>query len=163
MRHHVIRLLARILPSLVYADELTESARRLLARMGVAFVALLIGIGAVGLLATSNWRGVVGVLAGAFLAWSVSLVVWTVSSYRTKREEIQTDLRRIAEIDLLHARLNHLAARLKAPTIDISAELDAVLQAREERLAHFTGLDEFREPAPKSGHDFWDSEALGSH
>lgn len=153
------RLLLYVLPSsLFYADRLTLSARRLIARSAVAAGALVLGLVAVGLFNASNWREI---LAGALLAWSVSLIVWAVSSYRAGREGVQTDLRRVAEFDLLHARLNHLAARLEAPTIALSGGVEDVLQAREERLAHFAGVDEFRGKVSESGSVFWDAQALG--
>ncbi len=64
---------------------------------------------AVGLLSSSRW---IDVLAGALLAWSVSLLVWALSSYKGDRAATDTELRRLAELDLLHHRLNCAAANL---------------------------------------------------
>ena len=110
---------------------------------------------AVGLLDRSNWSEV---LSGAGFAWSVSVVIWAVASFNQGRDETQTDLRRVAEIDLLHHRLNQAAPALGIPRLDLEAEIEFVLGARMERLAHYAGLDEFRpqDPPPTAeAYDFW--------
>jgi len=142
-----------------YADQLTVSAKRSLARVGVGLLGLLAGVGALGLLRYASWQDV---LAGALLAWGVSMIAWAAATYRSARQDIHAELRRTAEIDLLHARLNHLAAQVGARSLVIDHELEHVLGARIERLAHFAGLDEFRgEYTTSAAQDFWDATALG--
>lgn len=135
-----------------YANRLTTSARRLLLRLGVGLAGAVVLGAAVGLLDRGNWMDV---LAGAGFAWSVSLVIWAVASYRRGRDETQIDLRRVAEIDLLHHRLNQAAPKLGIPRLDLEAQIEDVLAARMERLAHYAGLDEFRVNPSSSGYDFW--------
>lgn len=155
------RLLVLLLPdSFFYADDqLTVSAKRLLLRLGVAAGALCVFAGAVGLLDATNWRDVA---AGALLAWAVSIIIWALTSYRSGREDIRGSLTALAERDLLHARLNHLAARCGAPLVDlVDGQLFDVIAVREERHAHFSGLDEFRSEANERGWDWWDNTAMG--
>jgi hypothetical protein len=92
-------------------------------------------------IAGADWRGVLG---GAFLAWSVSILVWAASTYRVGRSDMEAEIRRVAEVDVLHDRLNAIASRVGAPELDIDFELEHALQERAERLAHFASLDEFR-------------------
>jgi hypothetical protein len=148
-------------PGFVYADQLTVSAKRLIVRTGVGAVGVIVGVSAAGLLNTTNWKDV---LAGALLAWGVSVIVWASSSYRRGADEIRNDLRHSAELDLLHARLNQISARLDVRQISLDRELEEILGARTERLAHFSGLDEFREEALTiaDGYVFWDETALGN-
>lgn len=141
-----------------YADHLTSSARRLLARLGVALLGLAVACVAIGLLDNGNWTDVV---AGALFAWATSVIVWAVSSYRARTEETTRELRHVSELDLLHGRLNHIADKLGLPLLNLQGEADAVLRAREERLAHFAGLDEYRQIGPQPGATWWDSVALG--
>ncbi len=50
--------------------------------------------------------------------------------------------------------------RVGAPTIHLDSELETALEAREERLAHYTGLEDFRgDTVTDDG--FWDEDALG--
>jgi hypothetical protein len=126
---------------IVYGDRLTLSARRLLVRVAAGLLVILGGLSTAGLVRAANWHDI---LAGALLAWGVSIIVWAVSSNRRRYEETLAELRRTAEVDLLHGRLNQIAMRLGAPTLIIDHELEDAIQARTERLAHFTGLDEFR-------------------
>ena len=151
-----IRLLPR--GSLYGDDQLTLSAQLFLGRLLVGLASLIGGAVALWLLDDTSWRDVV---AGALLAWAVSSVVWAVNSYQRKREVVEVDLRRVAEFDLLHARLNQLATRLNAPTIGLSAQVEGIILAREERLAHLSGIEEFRPDAPREGYLFWDAEAMG--
>jgi len=111
-----------------------------------------------GLLSRDNWPDVI---AGALFAWAVSLIAWAVNSYRDKTEDLSRELRRMAELDLLHARLNHVSAHLGLPVVDLQSEIEAVLAAREERLAHFAGVDEFRPSGSQPGAQWWDETALG--
>jgi hypothetical protein len=135
-------LLLRLLPSrFFYADEMTWSAERLLKRIAVGCGTLLTAGIAVLLLGPQSWSDV---LAGAMLAWSSSILVWAVSSYRRDSVEMLSELRRDAEIDVLHQRLNEIAAKVGASEIDIDTELGQMIAARTERLAHFARLDEFR-------------------
>lgn len=157
-----LRLLRLLLPArFIYADDnLTFSARRLLARLAVAVLAVIVAALGLALLDDTSWREV---LAGALLAWSVSLGVWAVASYRSGTDAVSAEVRRSAERDLLHARLNHLADRLGAPLVDIGGGgLDDTLRAREERIAHLAGLDELRpEDANARGYEFWNDVSLG--
>lgn len=143
-----------------YADHLTVSARRLLVRLVAALAALVFGLIGLGLVRSENWREVLG---GALLAWGVSIVVWAISSYRRHIDIVTTDLRRTAEVDLLHARLNQIAKRLGAPRLILDYQLEHAIGARMERLAHFGGLDEFRlgTHTSEEGYSFWDQDALG--
>lgn len=151
-------VLKRLPSGFVYGDfQMTTSARLFFSRAGVGLVAFLAGVIGLWLLDDTTWRDV---MAGALLAWSVSAVLWATGSYHRRRDEIQVDLRRVAEIDLLHARLNHLADRLEVPTIGLSWQLEEVIQAREERLAHMRGFEEFRGEALGDGYPFWDAIAL---
>lgn len=150
-----------ILPkSLFHGDRVTVSARRMLSRVAIGILALGGGLLAAGLLEATSWREV---LAGALLAWSVSIVVWAIASYRRGDESTMSELRRTAEVDLLHGRLNQIACRVGAPLLIVDHELEHAIGARMERLAHFAGLDEFRERAHtnEEGHSFWTNEAHG--
>jgi len=142
-----------------YVDHLTASAQRLFTRLGLAVVGILVAAVAVGLLNSANWSEV---FAGALFAWSTSLIVWAVSSYRAKTEETSLELRHMAELDLLHSRLNHVADKIGLPMLDLSGEIQDVLSFRVERLAHLSGLDEFRPKGPQPETDWWDPVALGS-
>lgn len=154
-------LLLLLLPGkFFYADHLTSSARRLIARVAVAGGGVVAASVGLGLLSSDNWPDV---LAGALFAWATSVIVWAVNSYRTGTDEVGRELRRMAELDLVHARFNHLARRLDAPLLDLQGEIESVLAAREERLAHFAGLNEFRVPGTQAGTEWWDSDALGFH
>lgn len=136
------RFLLLALPSrFFYADQLTWSAERLLKRIFLGSVSLLLGGTAVLLLGPRSWSDV---LAGAMLAWSSSVVVWAVSSYRRGSDEMRAELRREAAIDVLHLRLNEIATKVGAREIDIDSELEQLIAYRTERLAHFSRLDEFR-------------------
>ncbi len=159
MNRPMLWLGVRLLPrDAIYADYLTTSGRRLVARLCVGIVGLVGFAIAVGLLSSRSW---IDVLAGAVLAWSVSLLVWALSSYKRDRAATETELRRVAELDLLHHRLNTAAAKLDIPELDLSWEIDAVLAARMERLAHFAGLDEFRPEASVEGYEFWSKTRHG--
>lgn len=125
--------------------------------MGV--LGILVGLTALVLVNANSWREV---LAGAVIAWGTAIVLWARASYRRAADAITTDLRRVAEVDLLHARLNQIAHHLGLPTLDLSCELEHVTIAREERLAHYAGLDEFRPHVHGgSGYAFWDPVAMG--
>lgn len=154
-----MKFLSLILPSkFFYGDHLTSSARRLIWRLSIGVLGLALAGVASGLLNGDNWPDV---LAGALFAWSATITAWAVNSYRTTTGQVGSELRRMAELDLLHARLNHISHRLEVPLVDLQSEIEAVLRAREERLAHFAGLDEFRPSGPLAGSDWWDSTALG--
>lgn len=154
-----MRLLSLVLPGkFFYGDRMTSSARRLMTRIAVALAGLLVAAAGFGLLSGNNWPDV---LSGALFAWATSVIAWAVNSYRTSTDSTGRELRRMAELDLLHGRLNHLAKRLDAPLIDLQAEIESVLVAREERLAHFAGLDEFRPSGAQPGAGWWDADALG--
>lgn len=155
----MLRIAVRLLPGdAVYADHLTISGRRLVARLCIGGVGVVAFAIAIGLLSSKNW---IDVLAGVLLAWSVSLLLWAVSSYKGHWEATETDLRRFAELDLLHHRLNTAAAKLDIPELDLNWEIEAVIAARMERLAHFAGLDEFRPEAAASGYEFWGKTGHG--
>lgn len=155
-----MKIVHSVLPSkFSYGDRLTSSARRLLIRLGIGLVGILSAGLTFGLLDHDNWRDV---LSGALFAWATSMIAWAVNSYRTRTDEIDRELRRTAELDLLHSRLNHLAHMLDLPTIDLQGQIESVLSARQERLAHFAGLDEFRPTGHQPGAEWWDSVALGT-
>jgi len=98
-------------------DRLTYGANRLLVRLIAAVLFFVLGAVALGLLDQTNWREV---LAGALLAWSVSGALWAVASYKVGNETTAESVRRIAEHDLLHGRLNHLADRVGAPLVNLN-------------------------------------------
>lgn len=145
-----------------WADHrLTYSAKRLLVRLGAAMLFFLLGALAVGLLDRTNWREV---LAGAFCAWSVSGVIWAVMSYRGDNANTAESVRRIAERDLLHARLNHLADPLGAPLLNLNeGDLNGAVAVRAQRHAHLSGLEEFGDAGyeTEGGRNFWDNTACG--
>lgn len=142
-----------------YADRFTASAKLLFTRLAVALIGVIVAAVGVGLVNSGNWNDV---FAGALFAWSTSVVVWAVSSYRAKTEETSVELRHMAELDLLHSRLNHVANKIGLPLLDLSGEIDVVLSSREERIAHFARLDEFRPTGAQAETEWWDSVALGS-
>ena len=150
----------RIVPkNLVYVDELTTTGRRYVRSLVLATVAFLVGAVGLSLLEDTSWREV---LAGALLAWGVSLIVWARVSYQRQREDLRAELTRVTEVDLLHARLNRIDHALGLIPIDLDQKLQAVIDARMERLAHFGGVEEFRSaPFDSSGDLFWDEVALG--
>lgn len=154
----IVRLLPR---KWTYGDRLTALTKRLLWRAALGGLGITVGLTALVLVNATNWREV---LAGALLAWGTAMVAWATGTHRRERAAIETDLRRGAEVDLLHARLNHIAHHLGLPTINL-AEMDLVTVVRKERLAHWAGLDEFRPdlqdlPA-EAGHAFSDTIAQG--
>lgn len=155
------RLLKLLLPpSFFFADDrLTVSAKRLIARLSVAGLAFGGLAAALGLLDSTNWRDVA---SGALIAWAASAAVWTVTSYKSGRDDISASLVGLAERDLLHARLNQLAHQCGAPLINlVDGQLQDVLAVREERHAHLSGLEEFRSPASDRGWSWWDNLAVG--
>lgn len=153
------KIIMRVLPvELFYADHLTASAKRLFMRLSVALLGVVVAGVGIGILNENNWADV---LSGAMFAWSTSFLVWAISSYGKGTDETSKVLRHMAELDLLHGRLNHIAHKIGAPMLDLQGEIGVVLEAREERLAHFTGLDEFRPDGPLTETEWWDPVALG--
>lgn len=157
------RLLVMLLPDrFFWADRrLTYSAKRLLLRLAAALLFFLLGALAVGLLDRTNWREVV---AGALFAWSVSGVIWALASYRGGNASTAESVRRIAEYDLLHGRLNHLCDRLDAPLLNLNeGDLNGAVAVRVQRHAHMSGLEEFGDSGyeTEGGRAFWDNTACG--
>jgi hypothetical protein len=123
-------------------------------------IGLALAVGGLFLLEQTDWREV---LAGALLAWSVAVIAWSFSAHRSRRADVVKELRRVAELDVVHARLNQIAARVGAPLLGLQGQIEHVTNFRERRLAHFTGLDELA-PQPHGadeGAAFWDVEAQG--
>jgi len=152
----------RVLPnSWTYGDRLTTLTRRLLRRAALGALGIAVGLAALVLVNATNWREV---LAGAVLAWGTAMVTWAVSSHRRERHDIVMNLRCAAEVDLLHARLNHITHHLGLPTINL-AEMGLVTMVREERLAAWSDVPEFRPDlqsvSAESGWAFWDTIAQG--
>lgn len=164
MRATLLTAIGRVLPDKLVAgmffadDQLTHSARQALWRGSVGLATLTGGGVGVLLLVDASWPEV---LAGALLAWSVSVPVWAIGSFRRNRDVVRGDLERKAEIDLIHARLNQIAVKVGARTIDLDSELQSAVWARMERLAHINGLEEFRAEGPASpeGWAVWDEDA----
>jgi hypothetical protein len=157
------RLLVLLLPDHFFMADvrLTCSAKRLLARLAVASGFFLLGCTAIALLLRTNVRDV---LAGALLAWSVSGIIWAVTSHRSGNESALEGLRELAERDLLHARINQLCDRLGAPLLNLNAgDLAAAVAVRLDRHAHLGGLEEFGDyaGAPQVTDNFWDEVACG--
>lgn len=93
---------------------------------------------------------------------------WTSNAKRQheRRTEVtRSSVEELARFDFLHARLNHLATKLGARTIDLTAgEQDSALRVRAERIAHLSGAEEYRpvlEPNDP-GWQFWDQDAYGT-
>lgn len=148
--------------STVTGEYMTSTANRAISRMLAGALAAIIGLIGVTLL-DSEWRGV---LSGALLAWGASIVLWAFRSFGESQQEVVDDLRRNAELDVLHARLNLISNHLGLPTINLDSEFELFVRTRMERLAHFAGLDEFRifddgwRPDEQSNR-FWTAEAQG--
>jgi hypothetical protein len=155
-------VLARVLPKgFVYSDELTVSGSKAIRRILTGAVGVGLGCVGVVLIGPDSWEEV---LAGAVLAWGVSLIVWARTSYLRQRTDLGQAITDAAETDLLHARLNKIGSALGIPTLDVDSELQAVIDTRRERLAHYAGLDEYRSGVPHVHGDseqFWDETALG--
>lgn len=100
-------------------------------RLGVGAAGVATAGVASGLLSRDNWPDVI---AGALFAWAVSLIAWAVNLYRDKTDDLSRELRRMAELDLLHARLNHVSAHLDLPVVDLARILGeaAVMAARSD-------------------------------
>lgn len=155
----ITRVLAMLLPpTAFYADHLTLSGRRLVARLIVGSSSVVIFSVSLGLMLGKGWGDA---LVGALFAFSVSSIVWAVTSYNHGRADTLQEVYRTAELDLLHYRLNQAAPVLGIPVLDLNHEIELVLAARRERLAHFAGLDEFREETTPQGHSFWTTEGAG--
>lgn len=155
-----IRVLMKVLPAeFFYADHLTHSGRMVLKRASLAFVGVVVIAGTIALAADAGWQGGAAVLVGIAVPWGAAIILWAKASYGQERTRQREALARLAELDLLHLRLNHIAAHLGLPTLEPDSELDNALAHRIERLAHFTGLDEYREagldPHERPGALFW--------
>jgi hypothetical protein len=143
----------------VYGGHLTYSGRQFLVRTTLGLVALLGALVALVLLKPVTWRDV---LAGAVLAWSTAALAWARNSYRDKKEAAYQELRRLAELDLILARLNQIGSQIGVPPVHLDQQVDVIMNARMERLAHFTALDEFRfDLHSDGGYGFWDETAIG--
>lgn len=155
------RLVIRVTPDWFwYGDHLTVSAKRFLLRIAVAILALLLGVFAIALSGPAS----LDVVGGAMLGAAVSMAVWVVASYKGGREETKQEIRRVAELDVVHARLNQIAHSVGAPLLNLESEIQHATNARAERLAHFGGLDEYRmdfEHGGEDGYVFWHDVALG--
>lgn len=135
-------------------DQWSHSARELfrvalLAAMGVVACGL-----ALVLLLGPEWRGV---LAGALLAWGVSLPAWAIGRFRATEASIVRQLRYDAEQDFLHHRLNQIAAQVGAPTVAVIDEFPAAVGVRMQHLAHMNGVEEIPLPiiTDPDGWKFW--------
>jgi hypothetical protein len=93
----------------------------------------------------------------------VAAIAWGVDIYRHPREGVKQELRRMAEMDVIHARLNQIATQVGAPLLGLQGQIEHVTNFREGRLAHFANLDEFTvEPhGHEDGIALWDQVALG--
>lgn len=158
------RILVVLLPAdaFMFDDELSFTGRRLLARLGFLTSAVIVMTVGLAVAARTAWGEV---LAGALLGWSTSLMVWSLRSFRSERESIEDKLVAAAELDLLHARLNHLSHALGQPLININeGHLQHVVALRAERIAHFAGLEEFRGASRgqlEDGPDWWTNIGCG--
>jgi len=80
-----VPIAARAMPSeFIYADDLTPSGRKAVRRTVTGLIGLALGVGGVLLLGADSWRDV---LAGALLAWGVTLIVWARTSFIRERAE----------------------------------------------------------------------------
>lgn len=141
----------------------TFSDRVFVQRLGVGVVGLGLGLAGLALLGQTEWRDV---LAGALLAWAVAVIVWAFTSRHDKLEGIRRELRRTAQLDVIHARLNQISTHVGARPLGLQGEIEYVTDFRMRRLAHFAGLDEFitvshGEHADQQAYEFWDQESLG--
>lgn len=145
---------------LTYDATLTTSGRRYVWHLVAAVAALVLGVAGLVLLDSTTWREV---LSGALIAWAISLLFWARGSYRRSRAELRSELNRVTEVDLLHALLNRIDSALGLRPIELDSELQHIIDARTERLAHCSALEEFRSsPHTNEGYRFWDDVAMGT-
>lgn len=124
-----------------YAGHFTGKGKRVM----LAGVLLLVAAGTFvgGLLLDP--RNVPGLLSGFLTGLAVTIATTAVTTYQDNRDGERQAILRLAERDLLHERLNDLAEDAGVPTLDAAAgEVDQRVNARAERIAHFSGLDEHR-------------------
>jgi hypothetical protein len=156
---------SRVLPlSYVYADELTYTGRQAVKRFVFGLVGISLGVVAVILLEPDSYREV---LAGALIAWSASMMLGAHAAFKRNIESLRRDVERIANRETIHARFNRIDNALGVRTIDLDIELPHIEEARMERLAHYTHLNEFRPQMAyhhehvADAYEFWDALALG--
>lgn len=156
---------SRVLPrGYVYVDELTYTGRQALRRFLLGLVGVGLGVVAVLLLEPDSYREV---FAGALIAWSVSTMLGAHAGFKRNVENVRRDVERIANRETIHARFNRIDNALGVRTIDLDVELPHIEEARMERLAHYTHLNEFRPPMTHAhehvanAYEFWDVVALG--
>jgi len=161
VRNHLTTLKFKLTPHWFwYGNNLTVSAKRFLLRAAAAVFAVATGFVAV-IVAGPALADVIG---GALLGAAVSMTIWAVATYRGGREELRREIKRVSELDVIHARLNHIASAVGAPLLDLESQIEHATNARAERLAHFGGLDEFRadfQHVADDGPAFWDDIAIG--
>lgn len=155
------RLLLRLIPARFAPtrDRLTLSARWLLIRFALGTLGIVMAVASIFVLSPGSWREI---LAGAILASGVSIIAWSVSSYREGREDVRNELQRDAEYLLLHARLNHLAGKLGAKKLVLDLDLTDAIEFQMIRMAHLSDVEDFY-PSSEQGYesDWWDNEAMG--
>lgn len=159
------RVGSRVLPQgYVYVDELTYTGRQAVRRFVFGLVGISLGAVAVVLLEPDSYREV---LAGALIAWSASTMFGAHAAFKRNIESVRRDVERIANRETIHGRLNRIDNALGVRTIDLDVELPHIEEARLERLAHYTNLNEFRPQMAyhhehvADAYEFWDSVALG--
>jgi hypothetical protein len=140
----VPRVIARLAPRYFYVnDEPSYTARQFAVRVAVGTAWVIVTAVAVGLLSPGTWADV---LSGALLAWGVSVLIWAIASFRAEHGNTKRGLELQAQFDVLHVRLNQIADAVGARVVDVnSGGMQAILDVREERLAHLWGLEELRD------------------
>ncbi|MBN9611791.1 MAG: hypothetical protein J0I11_21060 [Actinobacteria bacterium] len=118
-----------------------------------------------GLVSTAYFGEKILVAAGgAGISLGIGIVVGAKRAHNARCNELRARVEDLAKFDFLHARLNQIAARIGAKTVDLtSGEQDRAVLVRQERIAHLSGVEEYRpELLPDDpGWRFWDEAAYG--
>lgn len=130
-----------VLSDLRYGGHFTSKAKRLALAACLALVALVVfGVGL-----SLSPVAELGVTAGFLMGLGPSGLAIAAAVYRNPLDAQRAEIYSIAQEEILHERLNDLAAATGVPTLDVAAgELSMRIRQRAERIAHFAGLDEHR-------------------
>lgn len=136
------RLAAKVMPrGSFYGARLTRKGKRFLRKFAVGAIAFIIGATGLALNASINLTQA----AGAFLlGLSIPIVTWAYKSNSSEYKDLDEEVGAMAELELLHGRLNAISAKLGLETIDLGTQLHDTLAVRKERIAHYAGVEEHR-------------------
>ena len=139
-----------------YADHLSLKGRRFVKKFAIGVVGVVVAAVGLGLSASFN---AVTAIGGFLLGVSVSVVTWAYKSNSSEYADVEAEVQSMAELELLHGRLNAISAKLGLDTIELSRQLYDTLAIRKERIAHYSGLDEYRPDISEhqDGWRFWGS------